>query len=372
VTAKYRTWILPGALAFASLTLALALVEFGLRLFDPQPTGLSRQDRFGLALHAPGITRYLPQYGTTVTFNSAGMRDREHPLEKPPGVFRVLLLGDSFMEALQVPFEKSFPSLLEQQLEHATGKRVEVVNAGVSGWGTDDELRYLTSYGLAYRPDLVVVVMTLHNDISDNFREDWHTMQDGILVDQPRAPMSYLRYQIVELKSFLASRLQLYQLWRRVRHGGEMRQTAQQLNSHIVQLFRIPTPDRIDWGFQFTGLLLSRMQAELSASGGRVALVLLPLRVQISDSLFASFVRTAGVAPTEMSIGAPQRRMLSIAANLGIPAIDLLPSFRQWTADSAEPLYLEWDGHWNEAGHRLAADAAALGLMEAGVGPVAP
>ena len=47
--------------------------------------------------------------------------------------------------------------------------------------------------------------------------------------------------------------------------------------------------------------------------------------------------------------------------------IDLLPRFRQWTADSTAPLYLEWDGHWNEAGHRLAAEVVTEGLVEAGV-----
>jgi hypothetical protein len=52
--------------------------------------------------------------------------------------------------------------------------------------------------------------------------------------------------------------------------------------------------------------------------------------------------------------------------SLGIPAIDLLPGFRRWTADSSAPLYLEWDGHWNEAGHRLATEVTAQGLIDAG------
>src|SRR5262249_7876809 len=150
--------------------LALATAELGLRLFAPQPVGLSHQDRYGLPLHYPGITHFLPQYGHEVSFNSAGMPDREHALEKQPGAFRLLLLGDSFMEALQVPADSMLATLMERDLTRATGRPVEVINAGVSGWGTGDELRYLTRYGLAYHPDLVVVAMTLHNDISDNLR----------------------------------------------------------------------------------------------------------------------------------------------------------------------------------------------------------
>jgi hypothetical protein len=365
---NYRNrWLLNGILVLASLAAALALTEITIRLVAPQPTGLSHQDRYGLAMHYPGITRYLPQYGHDVSFNSVGMRDREHVVEKPAGVFRVLLLGDSFMEAAQVPFEASLPSLLERGLVERTGERVEVVSAGVSGWGTDDELRYLTYYGLRYQPDLVVVAMTLHNDISDNLREEWHTLRDGALVEQPVVPMSTLRYKIVQLKAFIATRFQLYQLWRKVRHGGEIRQIGRQLNSHIVQLFHEPTPEKIAQGFELTDHLLAAIRDTTSASGGHVAVVLLPLKVQLSDSVFAGFVQSAGMPAQEMMIGKPQQMITRIADSLGIPVIDLLPRFRQWTADSTAPLYLEWDGHWNEAGHRLAAEVVTEGLLRAGV-----
>ncbi len=76
-----------------ALIVALAVVEVGLRYFYPQPMGVWHQDRDGLALHWPGLVTYLPQFGQSVSFNSAGMRDGEHPVEKPPGVFRVLVLG---------------------------------------------------------------------------------------------------------------------------------------------------------------------------------------------------------------------------------------------------------------------------------------
>jgi GDSL-like Lipase/Acylhydrolase family len=360
-------WLSNGLLALGSLVVAVGVTEGAVRLVAPQPTGLSFQDRYGLAMHYPGITRYLPQYGHSVTFNSVGMRDREHSLEKPVGVFRVLLLGDSFMEALQVPFEASFPSLLERALTERSGRRVEVLNAGMSGWGTDDELRYLTRYGLKYRPDLVLVAMTLHNDISDNLRREWHAIRNGALVERQVAPMSFVQYNVLHLKAFLATRFQLYQLWRRVRHGGEIRQIGKQLNTHAVQLFREPTPAKITEGFELTDHLLSAIRDTSRTAGAGVAVVLLPLKYQLSDSIFAAFVQAAEVPPSEMQIGKPQAAIAHAADSLGIPVIDLLPSFRQWTADSTGPLYLEWDGHWNEAGHRLAAGAATEGLLRAGV-----
>jgi hypothetical protein len=226
-----REWLLNGLLTILALGVTLAIAEGAVRLLYPQPTGLSHQDRYGLSMHWPGMTRYLPQFGHEISFNSAGMRDTEHEFTPRPGVFRILLLGDSFMEAQQVTFEASMPYLLQEQLSRLTGKQIEVITAGVGGWGNDDELRWLSSYGVKYKPDLVVVAMTLHNDITDNRKREWYTMKDGQLVDQDRQPASFLRYKVVQLKSFLSTRFQLYQLWRRVRHGGEIRQAGRQLNS---------------------------------------------------------------------------------------------------------------------------------------------
>lgn len=360
-----RLWLITAGLTLASLALAFVVVELGLRLFAPQPTGITHQDRYGLQLHYPGITRYLPSFGHDITFNSAGMRDVEHPIVKPPGVFRILLLGDSFMEAMQVTYEESLPSLLQRGLEARLGRPVEVINAGVSGWGTDDELRYLTEYGSAYSPDLVVVAMTLHNDVSDNLRQAWHRLDGDSLVSQPVEPVSFLRFKVVELKAYLATRFQSYQLWRRVRHGGQIRQAGQQLTSHVARLFELPSDPGIVRGVRLTALLLDSLDLAAARIGAPTVLVLLPIRYQLADSAFAEFARGSGLDPARMPLRRPQDLFLAIADSLQIPTIDLLPGYRRWTADSSEGLYLEWEGHWNAAGHRLAATLVEDGLVDA-------
>ncbi len=362
-----RRWLGNVVLLGISLAFALGMTEFAVRMVAPQPTGLSHQDRFGLAMHWPGITRYLPQYGHSVSLNSAGMRDREHVLAKPAGTFRVLLMGDSFMEALQVPFDSSMAALLARGLEERTGSRVEVINAGVSGWGTDDELRYLTQYGLRYQPDLVVIAMTLHNDLSDNLRQDWHRLDGDSLVDTHRPAIPSLQYGILTVKAWLATRFQTYQLWRRVRHGAEIRQIGSDLNAHVVQLYQEPSPEPIARARKLTGLLLGAVQREAAASGAHTAVVLLPLVHQLTDSTFAKFVEAAGPAGARMRLDRPQRLVTPMADSLGIPVIDLLPAFRGWSAKSSAPLYLGWDGHWNEAGHRLAAGVVVDQLVARGL-----
>jgi hypothetical protein len=368
---RVRSLLLNTLLALGALVFALVVAEVGVRMFAPQPIGLSHQDRYGLAMHYPGITRFLPQYGHEVSFNSVGMRDREHALEKTAGTFRILLMGDSFMEALQVPADSMLATLMERDLTRATGRPVEVINAGVSGWGTGDELRYLTRYGRAYQPDLVVVAMTLHNDISDNLRREWYTLRDGALVDRDPQPKSWFEFKTLQLKAFLATRVQLYQLLRRVRHLGEMQQVAQALNSHVVQLFTVPSPPDIVLGDQLTDHLLAAVRDTSKADGSRMAVVLLPIAYQLSDSAFASFVKNSEMPPDRMARYEPQTVIRRMTDSLEIPVVDLLPAFQEWTSAAKAPLYLSWDGHWNDAGHRLAADVVVRGLLDANLVPKA-
>src|SRR5262249_2702246 len=75
-----------------------------------------------------------------------------------------VLLGDSFIEAMQVPFERSVTSLLEERVRRTMGG-VEFINLGLSGFGTAREYLMLREYGLRYEPD-VVVLFFVANDIS--------------------------------------------------------------------------------------------------------------------------------------------------------------------------------------------------------------
>jgi hypothetical protein len=352
-------------LVAAALAVAATLSEVSLRLFFPQHMGVYHHDRDGLPMHWPGMVTYLPQFHQTVSFNSAWMRDREHRMHKAPGVYRILLLGDSFMEALQVPFDVSFPPVLEHALTRMLGRPVEVVNASVSGWGTDDELHYLTEYGTQWHPDLVLVTMTLHNDISDNLRERWHTLRDGELVEQPVHRASFLAYKIVELKGFLATHSYLYQLCRTVEHLGDMGETAKELKEHVTELFHEPSPNIIARGLRLTALELARIEAVAAAHHAHAALVLIPLSAQLSPP---SVTQPGGsITPSLQDNDRPQRLLTTIADSLRLPTIDLLPVFTHSTKEYGD-LYLQ-EGHWNVTGHHVAADSVAAALVEKGIVP---
>jgi hypothetical protein len=80
--------------------------------------------------------------------------DRRYQLDKPPGVFRVAVVGDSFTYGAEVGDDETFPRRLEKLLANG-----EVINMGVRAYGIDQMVLKYLKYGRAYRPDLLVVAI---------------------------------------------------------------------------------------------------------------------------------------------------------------------------------------------------------------------
>jgi hypothetical protein len=106
-------------------------------------------------------------HGKPLTINSRGLRDRERDYERTPETRRILVLGDSYAWGYGVGDDETFSRVLERALGVGT-THWEVINTGVSGWGTDQEYIFFRSEGVKYRPDVVVLAMYLQNDSHNN------------------------------------------------------------------------------------------------------------------------------------------------------------------------------------------------------------
>jgi hypothetical protein len=101
--------------------------------------------------------------------NGRGFRDtREFAYDKPPGTVRVLALGDSHTQGYEARQDHVFSAVLERYLRHR-GVQAEVLNTGVSGFGTAEELLFLEAEGARYHPDYVVLALYA-NDYMDNVK----------------------------------------------------------------------------------------------------------------------------------------------------------------------------------------------------------
>lgn len=111
------------------------------------------------------------KYVNRFRWNALGYFDHDHDLLKAKDVRRVVVVGDSFVEAIQVPLDKTFHKLLEQMLnrssDSASATKFEVIALGNSGTGQVEHLRTLRSFGLSYHPDLVIVALC-SNDFCDD------------------------------------------------------------------------------------------------------------------------------------------------------------------------------------------------------------
>jgi hypothetical protein len=107
----------------------------------------------------------------TGKYNSHGWRDKERTIKKLPNTYRVAILGDSYVEAMQVELDRTFLMLTEQQLNKDSKFEVEMVNFGRSGFTQTEELFILENEAVIYSPDIVVLFFLPGNDIEDVSRE---------------------------------------------------------------------------------------------------------------------------------------------------------------------------------------------------------
>lgn len=163
------------ALVCAALVACVALAEVGLRVAgysapqwyqpDPQLGWSLRAHKHGWHASAAGLAR--------IDINAAGFRDREHFLDKPAGAYRIAVLGDEHSEAMHLPLNQTWwwrlaPALQACQFGELRGRDVEVLNFGVGGYGSAQQLVLLESTAMRYQPDLVLLQFSNGDDVVDN------------------------------------------------------------------------------------------------------------------------------------------------------------------------------------------------------------
>ncbi|TKB76745.1 MAG: hypothetical protein E8D45_05820, partial [Nitrospira sp.] len=147
-------------LVMLSLLMVAVLGEITLRALAPQPIipRYVESAPYGIRKNIGHVRgeMMVAEYRHGFSTNSQGFRGtREYAVVKPPGVFRIVALGDSTTLGHGVEDDETFSAVLERQL--SASRPTEVLNMGVSGFGTAEELIQLREVGLRYQPDLVVL-----------------------------------------------------------------------------------------------------------------------------------------------------------------------------------------------------------------------
>jgi len=237
-----RRWRLRLLSLLFGLLLAGALSELTLRLAGIGYPQLYQPDLHCGSRLRPGVRGVWTEEGFGhIAVNRFGFRGPEIGLSKPDGTQRVCVLGDSFIEALQVDYEASLCGQLQQHFDSqlpAPFTNCEVINAGVSGYGTAQQQLMLENYVLPLSPDIVLLACYPENDIRNNHplleidpRMPYYTLApDGsLLLDSSfRNSEPYLlassRYE--RFKAACINRSRVLQLLHRIRHLAAAGATA--------------------------------------------------------------------------------------------------------------------------------------------------
>jgi CDP-glucose 4,6-dehydratase len=292
-----------------SLLFALALVEIGLRIAGFSFYTFYTADPITGFSHPPNLEGWYREEGEAyIKINSQGLRDREHPIIKPENVVRIAILGDSYAQALQVPLEKTFWSVIEQKLNTCKPfgtQQTEVINFGVSSYGTAQELLTLRHKVWDYNPELILLALTTGNDIRNNSKYleskdnrqvasmmPFFIYEDGKLVLDNSFVHSatYRRKNGFLWKSFetLSHYFRILQLLRKVRKDIAHRQMATHNDSAQNQEIGLDDqvylpPVDIHWkkAWQVTEGLLLKMRDEIQHKNAKFLVVTLSSPIQV-------------------------------------------------------------------------------------------
>jgi hypothetical protein len=166
-------------LVCASVLLVLGLLELGVRLLGNRLGGsiMPLSSKIHARSPVPGLGYELiplsevNQDDTWYRINEFGLRDREGSGKNPKKGIRIAAIGDSYTFGLGVPLEDTWVKQLERVLAARTiGCPVEVLNFGINGFDTEQEIILLERKVMGFKPDLIVWAYCL-NDVGIFSRE---------------------------------------------------------------------------------------------------------------------------------------------------------------------------------------------------------
>lgn len=373
-----------------STALSLLVAEAALRIAgvsNPNFYGPDPERGWGLRPGAQG--RWTKEGDAEVRINRDGMRDEEHPVAKPAGELRIAVLGDSCVESLQVPVEKTFWSLLEKELARCpvvAGRKVEALDFGVSGYGTAQELLTLRHRVWQYDPDLVLLAFYTGNDVRNNWRPLELDPARPYLIPQPDGSLalddSFRESEGYRFRQTAAARLvywafdhsRVMQLgkqakttldgwvgaWRasRVKErptGAEPAGAELGLDDAV---YRPPADAEWARAWETTEAILSAGRDEAAAHRTPFAVVSLTTGMQVhpDPAVRQAFRKQLGIE----TLFYPDERLAAFGKREGIPVLTLAPALQRIA--EREKVFLHGfantppgEGHWNERGHAAAA-----------------
>jgi hypothetical protein len=387
------------------------IAEIALRVTGysyPEFYELDQTRGYGLRPGAEGW--YRKEGRSYVRINSDGLRDQEHSITKPANTLRIALIGDSYAEALAVPLEQAFWSVMKTKLDEcdaASGKAIEIINFGVSGYGTAQELLTLRERVWKYSPDIVMLAVTTNNDITDNSRAlkkvdeiPYFIFHDNQLAldnsFQSSRTFLWRQSRINRFGRWLRNHSRLVQALTEGHHAlkivsaswrarwsrrepaaaptaspdqnpnvANVSSDAEELGADNL-IYRAPQTEVWDNAWRVTESLITEMRNEVRARGAKFLLVTLSNGPQVLPSPSQREALKLRLGASDLLY--PDNRLRALGERENIPVITLAPELQQFAEHNNVFLHgfdkNIGNGHWNVTGNGVAGELMAKKICE--------
>ena len=388
-TKRFQKTLFRILLAGIGIILAILVLKIVLRVSQEKTFDLSSCQAQDRQFHHVMITNTSCRFKTdewdiVYNINNLGLRNAEIG-DITRGSFRILILGDSFVQGHGVETSDSFVKVLEKKLNLThSNLSYEVVNAGVFGYSPLVEYLYLYNRGLELKPDFVVLAFSLTDFWEDRKRfAELKASYPDLSEDQIEQKISLGQAEFDFEKINMASKNGAnqkvilpqvsYQLkqWLRTNFktyaiGADFvkkrNQPVQQdilyqgdIDKDIVAIIRGNKISDDDWQklWELPIAHIELVNNLLREKGIPLMVIAIPDAFQVSDREWPGR-KALGIKQNFQDPREPYQVELSKRlTTAGIPFLDLLPDFQN---SNQYPLYFTGDGHWRKAGHKLAAD----------------
>lgn len=350
------------------LLTACLIAEVLLRIFDYQGFSLDKKDPLLGHRYTPNAKKkvYEAEAGkwVDIRINGLGFRDLERITGKS-GKKRVVILGDSFVAGFSIPFDATLARICEHYLGEKSPEEWEVINLGIAGFGTAQEMLAYNAYGRRFYPDYVVLCFFAGNDVSDNSSElsnnprPYYTLdRNGRLV---KKPFSLLRSQAA---SFLNKYSRFY-VWQK----NQINKLARYFKTKVIlnpvhQVFLASDDANMNRAWEITRLLTAKLHALVQSDGAKLLVFYIPYSDEVNQDWWRETVAQSTVMQRETwDLEKPERKLFEICRSQGIDFVSPRRILLEKTKASGERYYFK-HGHFNEQGHRLAGQMIAAWILE--------
>ena len=377
---RLRNGLVNLGLVVASVVVFLVIAEGYFAVFNPQlqspspPQIQHRENEFVFYQYnevlgwknKPNAEGFLtmPDSKTYIRINSKGLRDREYEYKKPNEIKRIVVLGDSFTWGYGVEDKERYSEILEDDLEDC-----QVINMGVTGYGTDQELLTFKTEGVKYSPDLVIVAFQIGSDIVNNANVIQYTYPKPLFVLDKRGKLNLTNTPVPrkedwikrwEIENECTKNLTFLDSFKRftAKHSHTYKFVADKIvsNPALLEVFKkigivhketFARGGYTQYTWDLTNTLLKEIDTAAKENGAKTLIVIVPNKEQVYKHIDLKL--------NEM--------LIDFGKENNIPALDCLPEFREH-AKNGEQLYFKNDSHWNANGHKLAAELIYDKLIE--------